>query len=129
MSEGTTDRVEQVAWAVVLEGNTGIMSDGITDIDGTVLFYRNYFPAPGDKDVMAKKGGTKHQLKINMCKKFADKMEINMNDSATIIEAVDGAEWVGIPVICKISVSEYQGVYSNRIDSMVRNIAEEDVPF
>jgi len=77
-------------------------------------------PKAGDKNEMTKDGRqTKHQSKINMMKRFADGMKINMNTKQIIAEAIANQDWVGIPVIVSITLSEYQGVTRNQINKMV----------
>jgi len=109
-----------IAWKICFDGNGGVMSDGETAIDGSHQTFRNFYPKLGDKTEMAKDGRqTKHQTKINMMKRFADGMKINMNSPKIIAESIANQDWVGIPVIAAVTVGEYMGVARNQINSMI----------
>ena len=110
-----------IVWDVVMEGNEGTMSDGETLIDGQVLFFRNWLPRKGDEDIAGKRGGNKRQTKINMLKKFAEKMDISMDTPTIIAEAIENTDWIGIPVLAKVSINEYEGNISNQINNMARD--------
>jgi hypothetical protein len=115
-----------VAFKVTLDGNGGVMSDGETAIDGWSGYRRVWLPKRGDENVMTKDGRqTKRQSKINMSKRFAENMKINMNTPKIIATAIANQDWVGIPVIVAIVLSEYQGVTRNQINNMVQ--AEEAI--
>jgi len=110
-----------IAWKVVLDGNGGVLSDGETPIDGWAGYYRNWLPKPGDDNEMTKDGRqTKRQAKVNMMKKFADGMKINMNTKKIIIESLMNQDWVGIPVIVAIGLDIYEGITRNQINKMVQ---------
>jgi hypothetical protein len=113
-----------IAWKIALDGNGGVMSDGETSVDGSHQYFRNFIPKPGDEAEMAKDGRqTKRQTKINMMKRFADGMKINMNSPQIIAESIQNQDWIGLPVICAIVLNEYLGVTRNQINTMV--IAED----
>lgn len=107
-----------IVWEVVLAENGGILSDGETPVDGYKLFYRNWLPRPGDKDVIATNGRSKHQNKVNMLSRFADRMGILMNTFTDIMEAINNGEWIGIEVVVDVGISEYQGNVRNDINRM-----------
>lgn len=109
-----------IVWKVALADNGGVMSDGETPIDGSHHHCRNWLPKPGDETEMTKDGrSTKRQSKINMMKRFADDMKINMNTPSAIAESITNQDWIGIPVLASISLNEYMGVTRNQIDKMV----------
>jgi len=108
-----------VVWDVSLADNDGaVCNDGETPVDGIQLSYRNFLPKANDKNELNKRGIPKFQSKINMLKQFSEGMEINMNTFDEIKEAIENAEWIGIPVTVKVSVDSYQGRPLNRIDNM-----------
>jgi len=110
-----------IVWGVVLDGNDGIYaSDGNTPIDGMELWDRNWLPRPGDEDKFSKNGKTtKRQSKINMLKKFADKMKISMSTPQVISTAISEGEWIGLEVVIDVDVDEYKGEVRNVINNMV----------
>lgn len=109
-----------IAWKVALADNGGVMSDGETPIDGSHHYYRNWLPKPGDETERSKDGrSTKRQTKINMTKRFADDMKINMNTPSAIAGSITNQDWIGIPVIATITLNEYMGVTRNQINKMV----------
>lgn len=114
--------VEQsaIVWKVVLAENGGVMSDGETPVDGSHHFYRNWLPRPGDEVELTKNGrGTKRQSKVNMMKRFADDMKVNMNNPAIIAESIANQDWIGLSVIASISINEYMGIIRNQTDKMI----------
>jgi hypothetical protein len=112
-------QTKTIIWKVTLDGNDGTCSDGETDVNGITLTYRNWLPKPGDEDEITKDGRqNKRQAKINMMKDFADNMKINMDTPKVIADSIAEALWVGIRVLCVVSISEYQGRYRNEINSM-----------
>lgn len=109
-----------IVWGVVLQDNGGFASDGETPVDGMKLFYRNWLPKPGDDTEYSKNGRTtKRQSKINMMKKFADGMKIDIGTPQKIAEAIQYQTWVGLEVVCDVQVSEYKGEVRNEINKMV----------
>jgi hypothetical protein len=95
-------------------------SDGKTPIDGMELWYRNWLPKAGDENEFSKNGKTtKRQSKINMLKKFAEKMKINMGTPQIIANAISEGEWIGNEVVIDVTVSEYKGEVRNEINGMV----------
>lgn len=110
----------KIQWKIVLNDNAGLMSDGETEVNGATLFFNNWLPKPGDDVEMTSNGRTtKRQSKINQLGKFAEKMKIKMNTMATIREAIDNGDWVGIDVVVSVKISEYQGNVRNEVSSMV----------
>ena len=113
-----------ITWKVALDGNGGVMSDGETPVDGNHQYFRNFIPKPGDDTEMTKDGRqTKRQSKVNMMKRFADGMKINMNTPTIIAESIANQDWVGIPVILSVVLNEYMGITRNQVNKMV--VAEE----
>lgn len=113
-----------VVWQVALADNGGVMSDGETPIDGSHHYFRNWLPRPGDENEPTKNGrGNKRQSKINMLKRFADDMRINMNSPAVVTESILNQDWVGLEVTVAISINEYMGITRNQIDKMVNDSA------
>jgi hypothetical protein len=116
-----------IVWTVVLADNGGIMSDGETAIDGSRHYFRNWLPRAGDENLATPSGrSNKRQAKINMMKKFAEGMQVNMSTKDEIIRGITEGLWMGIPVFAKISLNTWQGVTRNQIDQMIRN-PEADV--
>lgn len=114
-----------IAWKVTLADNGGVMSDGETPIDGWSGYCRNWMPKVGDDKTMTKDGRqTKRQSKINMTKRFAEGMKINMNTPKNIAESIANQDWVGIPVLVTITIGEYLGRTRNEINTMVA-VSEE----
>jgi len=114
-----------IAWKVCLADNGGVMSDGETPVDGSHHYTRNFLPQPGDENERTKDGRqTKRQAKVNMMKRFADEMKINMNTRQIIAESIVNQDWVGLPVIVSIGLNEYQGRTRNQINRMVAAQAE-----
>lgn len=108
-----------ITWKLVLEGNEGVMSDGETPVDGASIMNNNWLPKPGDEDEPTASGRTnKRQSKINMLKKFADQMSIDMSTPAKIGEALQNAEWVGLRTQIVVGLREYQGNTYNEVKSM-----------
>jgi len=129
---------QAIVWTVCLAGNSGTMSDGATPIDGQRFQYRNWLPRPGDEAIMTPKGrSTKRAAKISMLKQFADAMKVTMNTKEDIIKGITEGLWMGIPVICKLSLDTYAGRTRNNIDRMSRDESgsviavrpDEDAPF
>lgn len=109
-----------IAWKIVLADNGGVMSDGETPIDGWVGYCRNFRPIPGDESERTKDNRqTKRQSKINMMKRFAEGMKINMNTPKIIAESIQNQDWVGIPVVASVGLNEYQGRTRNQINKLV----------
>lgn len=115
-----------IAWKVCLADNGGMMSDGETPIDGSHHYVRNWMPRPDDEKKMTKDGRqTKRQSKINMMKRFAEDMKINMNTAKIIAEAIRNQDWIGISVIVAISIGEWEGRIRNETGKMVAAVEAE----
>jgi hypothetical protein len=109
-----------IVWDIVLQNNGGFASDGESQIDGMRVFYRNWLPKPGDENEYSKSGrATKRQSKINMLKKFADGMKLDMSTPQKIAEALQYQTWVGLDVRVDVSISEYKGEVRNEVGKMV----------
>ena len=110
-----------LTFVVTLADNGGYMSDGETPIDGGRVFKTVWFPRPGDDSVQTSDGKkTKRQSKINMIKEFANIMELKMNTKEELQTAMANGDWIGIPVVVSVEISEYQGRKSNPVNKMVR---------
>ena len=111
-----------IIWELVCDGNEdAVKSDGETPIDGSKLYFRNYLPKSEDAELMTSSGSmTKRQSKINQLKKFADKMQISMNNMAEIAEHCDNADWIGITVLATTKNEEYNGNISTKVNDMRR---------
>jgi len=112
-----------LVFEIVAQGNGPVlMSDGETELDGNTFYARVWMPKRGDENEMTKSGrSTKRQAKINMMKQFADRLEIDMNTKEEIAQGLTEGLWIGIPVIFKLSISEYEGRTRNDVDSVQRN--------
>ena len=109
-----------ITWGVVLHDNDIMASDGSTPVDGMELWFRNWMPRPGDENEFSKSGKTtKRQSKINMLKKFSEKMRIDISTPSVIAQAIVEGEWIGLEVIVDVTMSEYKGEVRNEINSMV----------
>jgi hypothetical protein len=107
-------------WGVVLQDNGRYASDGETPVDGMQVFFRNWLPKPGDEQEYSKNGRTtKRQSKINMLKKFADGMKIDIGTPQKIAEAIQYQTWVGADVKIDVQVSEYKGEVRNEVNKMM----------
>lgn len=115
-----------IAWKVCLADNGGMMSDGETPIDGSHHYVRNWMPRPDDEKKMTKDGRqTKRQSKINMMKRFAENMKINMNTAKIIAEAIRDQDWIGISVIITITIGEWEGRIRNEASKMIAAVEVE----
>lgn len=105
---------------VIIADDFVVMSDGETPVNGVTIQNFNWFPKAGDENEKTKSGKmSKRQAKINMISDFQKKMRINMNSPKAIVDAVQNAEWIGIPVIIDVAARVYEGRISNQISSMV----------
>lgn len=120
---------QAILWYATLQGNSGVMSDGATPIDGQRFVFQNWLPRIGDENIPTPSGRTnKRQAKINMLKQFADAMQINMGTPAAVAEAISTGLWLGIPVIVKLGVETYEGRTRNKIERMARDTTGETIP-
>lgn len=109
-----------ITWGVVLHDNDIMASDGSTPIDGMELWFRNWMPKAGDENEFSKSGKTtKRQSKINMLKKFSEKMRIDMSTPQVIAQAIVEGEWIGLEVVVDVTMSEYKGEVRNEINAMI----------
>lgn len=115
-----------VQFTVVLNDNGGFMSDGETPIDGSEHILSHYLAREADKELKTRTGKNKWQTKVNMTKRFAESMQINMNTPPEIVQAVEDQEWVGIPVTVAIDNETFEGMTRPRIQSMKRREAAEE---
>jgi hypothetical protein len=120
VTEVKFDEKDQVIrFTYCLDSNGGVMSDGETPVDGVTLSSGVWLPRPGDEREMTKDGKqTKRQSKINIMKRFADDMKINMDTPKAIITALRNQEWVGISVLLTVGTREYEGRIFNDIKSV-----------
>lgn len=110
---------QAIKWEFVLVDNGSMKSDGATPVDGSKQFYANWLPKPGDENEMNNNGtNTKRQSKINMMKKFAEVVGIDMRTPAKIISALQNGEWIGLAVDLVIDTREYQGQFNNNVKSV-----------
>jgi len=108
-----------ICWKLVLDGNEAVMSDGETPVDGVSLTYKNWLPNPGDENTPNSSGkSTKRQTKINMLKRFADDLRVDMSTPQMIQDALLNHEWVGIRCVLVVSLREYEGKIFNDIKSI-----------
>jgi hypothetical protein len=110
-----------IVWKLVLQGNEGsVMADGETEVDGAVVFFRNWLPKPGDDAEMTSSGKmTKRQSKLNQLAKFTKAMNLDVVTMADIVRCIDEAEWIGKEVIASVAIREWQGSFSNEVTKMV----------
>jgi len=114
-----------ITWTITLADNGGHMSDGQTPIDGGRVFARNWLPKPTDESEMTSDGRkTKRQSKINMLKDFAAALDVNMNTPETVNESISNGDWIGIPVVVTVGISEYQGRTRNEVNKVNRRPEE-----
>lgn len=107
---------QSINWKIALAGNDGFMSDGETPIDGAVLVYNNWLPKAGDENEMTSNGRmTKRQSKINMLKRFADGLGVDMNSPRAIAEHIQNGDWIGLEVTVKVVITEYEGQVRNEV--------------
>jgi hypothetical protein len=109
-----------IIWKVVLANNDGcIMSDGEHDVDGEVLFFRNWLPKPGDDIELTSSGKmTKKQSKLSQLQKFVKAMHLDVVTMSDIQRKVDEADWIGLEVVAAVAIREWQGSFSNEITKM-----------
>jgi len=108
-----------ITFYVTLEGNGGVCSDGETPVDGANVPFKVWLPKAEDKDELTKSGRyTKFQWKVNNMQKVSDALGIDLGDKDAIRAGIEGAEWVGLEVVAKVVINEYEGNVSNQIDSM-----------
>ena len=106
-----------IDWTFTLNNNGGVMSDGVTPIDGSAQVYRNWLPKPGDANEMTKKGNmTKRQAKINMLHDFAESMKITMSNPKAILESIANSDWLGMEAQIKIGLRTWESRTFNSIE-------------
>jgi len=109
---------QAIVWIFTFVDNGGLMSDGQTEIDGSIISMKNWLPKAGDENELTSSGKqTKRQAKINMLKQFADNMGVNMNTPAAIIEAIANQEWIGLRAKLQVTVRDYEGRVYNDVRS------------
>lgn len=113
-----------LAFQVTLEGNEGFCSDGETPIDGMQHTCRVWLPSPADREILSANGkGTKFQSKVNMMARFAKRMQLNMNTMDDIRQAVTDADWIGLPCLASLGISEWpegSGEFRNEVNGLTR---------
>ena len=111
-----------LVWTVTLAGNEVLANDGETPADGMVFKSYNYFPKAGDENIFTKSGKmTKRQAKINMLGDFQEDMSISINTKTALIDGISNGEWIGLAVKVAITLNEYKGKISNRVDRMSKD--------
>ncbi|MCC7570650.1 hypothetical protein KO465_04840 [Candidatus Micrarchaeota archaeon] len=106
-----------IVWDICLQENGGVLNDGETPIDGTIVQYRSWLPKPGDESVRTKSGNmTKRQWKINALKEFQDELGLDMSTAQIIAQSIAEQIWVGLIMDVDVSISEYQGQFRNQVD-------------
>jgi len=114
-----SDDSQCLTLSVTLDGNGGYCNDDSTDIDGSVVTMRVWYPKEGDRDTMTGSGRqTKWQWKVNQIGKVAKALGINLNTREDMKSAVDAGDWIGTEVEAKVTIEEYNGEYSNSINAI-----------
>lgn len=99
--------------------NGGYLDDGTTPIDGNVIFNRVWLPKPSDSTELTKNGKSKRVVKIDMMKRFADSLGINMNTPQAINMSLANQEWVGLEADIEVTFREYEGRMYNDIKKIL----------
>ncbi len=111
-----------IMWDVCLHDNGGVKNDGVSPIDGTHVFFRNWLPKPGDENEMTKNGSsTKRQWKVNALADFSKALGINMIDGKTIATAIVEHQWIGLEVDVEVEIDEYNGQFRNSVNKMKKS--------
>ena len=116
-----------ITWSIELSENDGALCvDEETPARGAYVYYRNWLPKADDDKIMTKSGRqTKKQAKLNMLGDFAKGMGFpsdSPRDTISYIsEGIADQSFIGLEVIVKGSISEYEGRLRNQVDSMVVN--------
>lgn len=123
-------KLNAIVWTVVAVQNPGItLLDEETPIDGTEYQFKNWVPKIGDEKLRSSNGkSNKRQTKINMLKKFAEIMDIDMNTQTAVADALENGTWIGISVIMGVGINTYKGNTNNQIDNMARAEEAFDLP-
>jgi hypothetical protein len=113
---------QAIVWTFVLHDNGGLMSDGVTGVDGSTIFFRNWLPRPGDESEMNSSGkATKRQSKINMLKQFSNAVGVDMSTPQIIISALSEQTWLGVEVDLVISTREWEGKIFNDVKKVSKS--------
>jgi len=122
--------VTQVSWdaekmaivfQLVTEGNDAVKTDGETPVDGTTLFFRLWFPRPGDDVEIGTNGLPKRQNKINMINRAFKAMQLNLKTPTEISEAIENGELVGTSFQAKVKLNppnEYNPDIYNEVQNL-----------
>ena len=94
-----------MVFQLVTEGNSGVKSDDTTEVDGTTLFYRIWFPRPDDSQKLGTNGLTKRQNKINMINRAFKAMKLDLNTPEKISEAIENGELLGTQFTAKVKLN------------------------
>lgn len=106
-----------IVWEFNLHDNGGVQNDGVTPIDGSHVFSRNWLPKPGDEDIPTKKGNmSKRQSKINMLKDFQDALMVDMSTPNAIAQALTEGTWIGTEADLEVDIEEWQGRFRNVVN-------------
>lgn len=105
---------------LTLEGNSGVLSDGETPINGSKIMYHLWLPKENDdKEYTSSGRQTKKQWKINNMHEFFMTMENPVTNWSSILEAVNNKTLVGRQLMVEIAIEEYKG----RMQSRAQNIS------
>lgn len=104
---------------VTLNGNSGVMSDGLTPIDGNVVPYKLWMPKPGDEMVPSNNGrSNKRQNKMNKLGEFKIATGIAISRPVEIVTAIRAGVFMGMPVEANVSLSEFEGNKYNEVSKL-----------
>lgn len=105
---------------LTLEGNSGVLSDGETPIDGSKIMYHLWLPKENDdKEYTSSGRQTKKQWKVNNMHEFFMNLEHPVTNWSSIMETVNNKTLVGRQLMVEISIEEYKG----RMQSRAQNVA------
>lgn len=117
-----SEESQMLSITATLNGNGGFCSDETTEIDGTTVTQRVWYPKGEDKETMTGSGRqTKWQWKVNQIKKVADKLKINLDTRQAMYSLVDSQELIGLDVNIKLSIEppdDYNDEAYNDVKSM-----------
>ncbi len=102
--------------SITLGGNSGVLSDGTSSVDGSAVFFRLYFPKPGDEDQMSGKL-TKREWKVNNIIAFAKQFGLPAG-SAEFVEAINSGELLATPVTVQMTLEEWKGQIQERVSKL-----------
>jgi len=111
-----------IVWDFCLHDNGGVMSDGVTLVDGAHVYYRNWLPKPGDEEELSKSGRTtKRQSKINMLMDFQSNLEVDMSTPTKIATALSEHHWIGTEADLEVDIDEWKGRFRNVVNRISKS--------